>query len=462
MSVPPPRPRVQRARVVIRDTLVSARDLAITVGPFVLVALLLLAGAYFVLQPNPPRRVVLVTGPEQSDYDEFGKRYAAILRRHRIEVVLRPTEGSSANRRLLRDPKEQVDFGFVRGGSSEAIRKEDEKGEALPLVALGSLFLEPVWLFYRAEAAAKLPGRKLERLDQIRGWRVNAGSRGAGSSNLFVKLLRANDLEREDVTLNRLDPTHAAIALFNKEIDAMVLVSAPESPILQMLLRTPGIELFEFNQAQAYARKFGYLSALTLPRGVADLSHDVPPRDIQLVGPTSMLVARENTHPALVQLFVQAAHDIHAEPGWFARAGQFPSREDIEFPLAPEAERYFKNGPPLMQRYLPFWLANLVDRMWVALFSIIAILIPAARLVPPIYNFRIRSRIFRWYRHLRQIEGAISAGSKPAADLVDELDKLDAKAEGIAVPLSYTDELYALRSNIALVRERLVDANRPQ
>ncbi len=443
---------------IIRNTLLSARDLAVTVGPFVLIALVLLIGAYFVLQPNPPRSVVLATGPEQGDYAEFGKRYAAALKKHHIEVVLRPTQGSSANRRLLRDAKEKVDFGFVRGGSSEVIQAEDEKGTGLPLVTLGSLFFEPVWIFYRTDAAKKLPGKKLEKLDQLRGWRVNTGGRGAGSTNLLSKLISANGLNREDLKIERLDLTQSAIALFNNEIDAMTLVSAPESPILQMLLRTPGISLFEFTQAEAYSRRFGYLSAVTLPRGIADFAHDVPAHDVQLIAPTSMLVAREGTHPALVQLFVQAARDIHAEPGWFAKSGQFPSKEDIEFPLAPEAERFLRNGPPLMQRYLPFWLSNLIDRMWVAMISIIAILIPLARVVPPLYNFRIRSRIFRWYRQLRQIEDSISAGKIPVADLLEELNKLDAKAERISVPLSYTDELYSLRSHIALVRERLTPA----
>jgi len=445
---------------VVRDTLLSARDLAATAGPFVLVALVLLAGAYFVLQPNPPRDVVLATGPEQSDYAEFGKRYAAVLKRHHITVELRATEGSSANRRLLRDAREKVDFGFVRGGSSEAIRKEDEIGTGVPLVALGSLFPEPVWIFYREEAAAKLPGKKLQRLEQFRGWRVNAGGRGGGTINMFIKLLGANGVGRDDLRLSRLEPTESAMALFGKDLDAMVLVSAPESPILQMLLRTKGIALFEFTQAEAYTRRFGYLEAVTLPRGIADLSQDVPPRNITLIAPTSMLVAREDTHPALVQLFVQAAHEIHADPGWFARPGQYPSKDDVEFPLAPEAERYFKNGAPLMQRYLPFWLANLIDRMWVVLISIIAILIPLSRVVPPLYNFRVRSRIFRWYRQLRQIEDSLSAKKAKTADLVEELNRLDAKVERVSVPLSYTDELYSLRSHIALVRERLSEAQR--
>jgi hypothetical protein len=244
-------------------------------------------------------------------------------------------------------------------------------------------------------------------------------------------------------------------ALFDGSLDAMLLVSAPEAPPVQALLFEPGIALFEFEQAEAYSRRFPYLGPVVLPRGVADLPRDIPPRDVRLIAPTTMLVARESTHPALMQLFVQAAHKIHGEPGWIARARQFPSAQNIELPLAREAERYFRSGPPLLQRYLPFWLANLIDRMWVVLVSIIAILIPLSRIVPPLYEFRVRSRIFRWYRHLREIENEIAKGEADAEALLAELNKVDARAARITVPLSYTDELYALRSHIDLVRTRL-------
>lgn len=439
---------------MLRNTLLSVRDLLIAGGPFLLLAIALLAGAYWLLEPNPPRRVVLATGPEQSDYAEFGRRYAEAMRRHNIEVVLRPTGGSSTNRRLLRDPAESVDLGFVRGGSSELLGAEDET-DGIVLAALGSLFYEPVWIFYREDAEKKLPGARLERLEQLHGWRLNTGTPGSGAANLIMRLLYANGLEPDDVQIERHDLTQAAMALFAGEVDAVAIVSAPESPMVQMFLRSPGIRLFEFTQAEAYARRFAYLKPVLVPRGVADLALDVPSRDVRLIAPTTMLVAREGTHPALVQLLVQAAHRIHAEPGWFARAGQFPSSEDVELPLAAEAERFYKNGAPLLQRYLPFWLANLIDRMWVVLISIVAILIPLSRIVPPLYAFRVRSRIFRWYRQLRDIEDALSANTAPAAELLDELNKLEARVELIPVPLSYTDELYSLRGHIALVRERL-------
>jgi len=188
---------------------------------------------------------------------------------------------------------------------------------------------------------------------------------------------------------------------------------------------------------------------------VVNLAHDLPPHDLPLVAATTELAAREGTHPALLQLFVQAAHTIHGGNSWLARAGQFPSPQNTELPLAKEAERYYRNGPPLLQRYLPFWLANLIERMWVVLVSIVAVLIPLARVVPPLYEFRIRSRVFRWYRQLRDIEDALRTKSASPAELLQELNKLEARAQNVTVPLSYTDQLYSLRGHIQLVRERL-------
>jgi TRAP-type uncharacterized transport system substrate-binding protein len=441
---------------LIRNTLLSVRDLTATAGPFVLLALLLLAGAYWLLDPAPPKRVVLATGPEDSDYAAFGKRYAAELKRYGIEVVQKPTPGSSENRRLLRDPAQKVDLAFVRGGSSDAVRAVDEEQSGVPLVSLGSLYLEPVWMFYRGDAAKRLNrAATLTRLAELRGWRVNLGARGSGTTGLMGKLLQANGIERDSLQVSRLAQTPAVMALLAGEVDAVALAATPESMMVQMLLQTPGVKLFEFEQAEAYARRLPFLNPVTLPRGMIDLARNLPAQDLPLVATATTLVAREGTHPALLQLFVQAAHNIHGGTGWLARAGQFPSPQNTEYPLAKEAERYYRNGPPLLQRYLPFWFANLIDRMWVVLVSIIAVLIPLARVLPPLYEFRVRSRVFRWYRRLREIEDALRTSNASPADLLDEVNKLDTKAQHVTVPLSYADELYALRSHIQLVRERL-------
>jgi TRAP-type uncharacterized transport system substrate-binding protein len=442
---------------VIRDTLVSVRELLITVGPFVVLAVALLAGAYYLLKPTPPKRVVLATGPEQGAYAAFGKRYQDELKRFGIQVVLRPSAGSRENLRLLQDAKEDVQIAFVQGGASESRRTTPEgEEEKLPVMSLGSMFYEPVWLFYRDEAAKKVKrDGVLTEIAQLRGLRVNTGARGSGIPGIVNRMLGANNMDREDIQRSSLELTPAVVALLGGDLDALMMVSAPESPLVQMLLQTPGIRLMEIEQAEAYARRHRYLNPVTLPRGVVDLPKNVPPRDLPMVATTCSLVAREDLHPALVQLFVQAAGRIHSAGGWISKTGQFPTQLNTEFALARDAERYYRTGPPALQRYLPFWLANLVDRMWVALFSIIALLIPLARVVPPIYQYRIRSRIYKWYRHLRQIEDQLGRKDADRAKLLLELDALDLKVERVAVPLAYTDELYALRSAIGLVRKRL-------
>lgn len=440
----------------IRHTLLSARDLLASAGPFIALGALLLWGAYAWLEPAPPRRVVLATGPENSAYAEFGKRYADELARFGVTVELRPTQGAAENLRLLRDEAQRVDLAFVHGGASDALYAVDDAHAGAPLVSLGALFYEPVWLFYRADAARRLrAGAQLDELAQFTGLRVNVGAEGSGAPNLVAKLLHANRIEPDKLALSRLPPTPAVVAFLDGELDAVVFVSAPESPLVQMLLMTPGVRLFDFAQAEAYARRFAFLSALTLPRGVVDLAANVPPADVRLIAATTRLVARADTHPALVQLFVQAAARIHGGTGWFARAGQFPIGADPELPLANEAARFYRSGAPLLQRYLPFWLANLIDRMWVALVSIVAVLIPASRIVPPLYQHRIRSRVFRWYAQLREIEEALAAGTRPPAQLLADLEALDERVGRVSVPLSHADELYALRSHIDLVRARL-------
>jgi TRAP-type uncharacterized transport system substrate-binding protein len=439
---------------VLRNTLLSFRDLFATAGPFVVLTLVLLGLAYWVLDPTPPKKVVLATGVDQGAYAEFGKRYVQLLKQHGITVELRPTAGAAENLKLLRDPNSGVDIAFVQGGADEKDRRpQDEEEDSL--VSLGSLFYEPVWLFYREDSAKRLlKTDTLTSLGQLPGWKVNIGARGSGVPNLMRKLIDANRIDKETLTLLREQQTPAVMGFLNGDIDAVAFASAPESVMVQMLLQTPGIKLFNFAQADAYSRRFAFISPVTLPRGVVDLAGDLPPNDVRLVAPTATLVARQETHPALIQLFVQAAHTIHSEAGWFQRKGDFPSMKNTERPIAAEAQRFYTAGVPVLQRFLPFWLANLVDRMWVVLVSIVAILIPLSRVVPPLYQFRIRSRIFRWYKQLRAVED--EQGKRPSEELLKELTEIEHGVEQVSVPLSYADELYSLRSHIHMVRKKLL------
>jgi TRAP-type uncharacterized transport system substrate-binding protein len=422
-----------------------------TSAPFVLLACGLVALAYWLLDPNPPRRVVLATGVAQGAYAEFGQRYAERLKQHGIGVELRNTQGAAENLALLRDASSGVQIGFVQGGASEMPDADTT------LKSLGSMFYEPVWLFYRADSAQRLLKKPtLDSLSQLEGWRVNIGAAGSGVPHLALRLLEANRIEAKSIALSQQPVTPAVVELLESRLDALVLASAPESAMVQMLLQTPGIALFDFAQADAYTRRFGFMSAVTLPRGVVDLARDMPAADVRMVAPTATLVVRDDLHPALAQLFVQAAREVHGDSGWFQRKGDFPNARDGERALAPEAERFYRSGVPWLQRYLPFWLANLVDRMWLAMLSIVAVLLPLSRIVPPIVELRIRSRVFRWYAQLRQIESDVR--TRPAKELLDGLDAIEDKVNAIQVPLSYTDELYALKSHIQMVRRRLQTA----
>ena len=433
----------------------SLRLLATAVAPFVLLAAVLLVLAYLWLDPAPPKHVLLATGVEQGAYSEFGKRYATLLAKHGIKVDLRQTQGAAENLALLRDANSGVELAFVQGGA-DAGSARGEPADA-DLLSLGSMFYEPVWLFYRGESAHRmLNAPRLERLAQLAGWRVNIGAPGSGAPNLMRRLLDANRIDAASITLLQQPQTPAVVDLLEGKLDAIVLASAPESLMVQMLLQTPGVQLFDFVQADAYTRRFGFLSAVILPRGVVDLAGDLPATDVHMVAPTATLVAREGLHPALAQLFVQAAQQVHGVPGWFQRKGDFPNPHDGERPLTDEAQRFYLNGVPWLQRYLPFWMANLIDRMWLAMLSIVAVLIPLTRVVPPLVEMRIRSRVFRWYGRLREIENG--AGSRPALALLTELDDIESSIAKIQVPLSYTDELYALKSHIQLVRRRLQGA----
>jgi TRAP-type uncharacterized transport system substrate-binding protein len=432
-----------------RDLYVGVRTALTTSAPFLLLAAALIALAYWMLDPNPPRRVVLATGVAQGAYAGFGERYAERLKQHGITVELRATQGAAENLALLRDPASGVDVGFVQGGAADAPAEG-----APPLLSLGSMFYEPVWWFYRTDSARRLVKRDtLDNLAQLAGWRVNIGAPGSGVPHLARQLLDANRIDTGAITLSQQPVTPAVIDLLEGRLDALVLASAPEASMVQMLLQTPGIALFDFAQADAYTRRFGFLSAVTLPRGVVDLARDLPPADVRMVAPTATLVAREGLHPALAQLFVQAAREVHGESGWFQRKGDFPNARDGERALAPEAERFYRAGVPWLQRYLPFWLANLIDRMWLAMISIIAVLLPLSRVVPPLIELRIRSRVFRWYGQLREIEAA--AGAKPAQELLTQLDDVEQHVNNVQLPLSYADELYALKSHIQFVRRRL-------
>src|SRR5439155_23540551 len=112
--------------------------------------------------------------------------------------------------------------------------------------------------------------------------------------------------DMDKMQVSRLEQTPATAGFLNGDLDAIVFASAPESLMVQMLLQTPGVKLMDFAQSEAYSRRFAFLTPVVLPQGVVDLARNMPASDMRLIATTTSLLTRRETHPALIELFVQA------------------------------------------------------------------------------------------------------------------------------------------------------------
>ncbi len=424
---------------------ISRRDLALIGAPALLLVVLAFIIAYQFVKPAPPKSFVLTTGAESGAYHAFAKRYQEILARSGITMELRPSSGSIENLKRLRDDDAGVAAGFHQSGTGGPA---DDTGTRL--LSLGALYYEPVWVFYGG-------GETVERLLQLRGKRIAVGPPGSGTRVLATQLLSANEAGDPPTRLLDLGGDAAAQALQRGEADALLVVGGAESKLVRDLLANRQVRLMNFSRAAAYTRLFPFLTALTLPQGAIDLVRDIPAADTVLLAPTANILVREDFHPALVDLLMQAIAEVHDGPGVFQKAGEFPSVRDATFPLSREAQRFYKSGPPFLQRYLPFWLATLADRIVVLLVPLVAVLLPAIRYAPGLYNWRIRSRIINWYGELKLLE--VEIREHVAADrheeLLKRLNDLEDRVNTRPIPLPYTDQLYTLKQHINMVRDTL-------
>ncbi len=425
----------------------SLRDLAVVVVPL----LALLAGGFWFasrfIQPAPPDTLILASGGEGGAYQRFAAAYKDVLARYDVRVVERPSAGALENLGLLRDKDAEIDAGLYQAGVSRPT--EDDE-----LVSLGSLYNEPLWIFYRKSLAQTAP---LDRIAQLKGRRIAVGGAGSGTNTLAMHILHANGIGRDDATVIETGGLGLVAAFAEKRIDAAFVVGPTQSATVWTLLFTPGIKLMSLTHADAYTRRFPFLSKLVLPQGAIDLERNIPRHDITLVATTATLLVREGTHPALVDLLLQAASEVHGAPGVFQKPGEFPKAVAVDFPLADEAARFYKSGKPFLQRYLPFWAATLVDRMVVLLIPIFGLLIPVFKVAPGLYRWRVRSRIYRRYGELKFLEAEVdtSPDQHTQAEWQARVDAIEADVNRIPTPLAYADMFYTLRSHIDLVRAKV-------
>jgi uncharacterized protein len=412
-----------------------------------LLVILVLAGAAspWLMAPQYPRRLVIATGRPDGAYYAFAEQYRDILARDGVSLEIRPTAGSIENRKLLQAPDGQVSLAFIQGGTTP--------GGTTGLQSLASLYREPLWVFTRGDA-------NLSRLTQLGGRRIAIGPEGSGTRAIAELLLGQNGIETGDAVgsaIVSLGGQDAARALRNGEVDAAFFVVAPRAALVHELLADREVHLMDFARAAAYERRYPFLSRVTLAEGMVDLERNLPARDVQLIAPTANLVARSDLHPALVPLLLKAAEEIHEPGGLLEQPNEFPSALHVDLPLNSQARQYLKSGPSMLYRYLPFSLAAGIDRAKLMLLPLCTLLFPLLKAAPPVYRWRIRYRIYRWYRVLRQIDEQVKtadAGADFAAETA-HLHTLENELAEVSVPLSYMEEVYNLRMHVEFVLRRL-------
>ncbi len=420
-----------------------SRDHLYVYGSALLFALAGFAVALYFVKPAPPSRFTIATGRSDGAYYQFGLHYRELLIRQGITLEVRVTSGSVENVRLLADPGSGVDAAFVQGGVREVASSD-------ALVSLGSLYYEPLWIFSRSAAAG-------HDIGSLRGKRLAVGPEGSGTRAIALLLLKANGVTATSASLLPLTGLDAVRAMQRRTVDAALLVAGPESESVREMMRTPGITPMSFPRADAYTRLYPFLSKLVLPEGALDLQADIPSREMVLLAPAASLVVRKNFHPALSDLLLMTATTVHGGAGIFERVRQFPSPEHVDFPLSEDARRYYQNGPPLLARYLPFWTATFLDQMKVMLLPLIVLLFPLFKIIPPIYRWRVRSRIYCWYRDLETVDLALADHPSPEelTSLSEELERIESEVRRVVVPLSHRETLYHLRLHLDLLRHKV-------
>ena len=410
-------------------------------APVVVITLIGLFIAWEYVEPPPPESIRVAAGARGGAYFKYAEVYREHLADSGITLEIMESAGAVENLRHLID--EDCDIAFLQGGIAGG-EVQDK------LEALASLYFEPLWVFHQADL-------EVSYLAELKGLRIGTGAPESGTEALARKLLVANGVDEADAQFRSLGATEAAEALRGGDLDVAFFVSGWQGAVIQDLVMEPAVRLMSFERDEAYESRFPFLSSVLLPEGAVDLRENTPPRDTILVSPTANLVARRGLHPALVGLLVSAAEAVHHDADMFSAAGAFPSTGFVDLPLRDEARRRLTQGPTFLNRLLPFWLASMINRMAVLLLPLLTLLFPLVKVAPPLYRWRVRRKIYRWYKYLRAVDLELADPRTPTdvPRVEADLAELESELNGVNVPLSYMDEFYHLKMHIALVREKL-------
>jgi len=424
--------------------LFSRRDLFRTGVLGALLAALCVWVSFLFLEPIPPRTITLASGPESGLYHQQAQHYKEVLARHGVTLEERITEGAGENYRLLLDRKSGVDIAFVQGGIATF-------PEADSLVMIASLYYEPLWIFVRR-------GEPVDALAALAGKRISVGMAGSGTNALATPLLAASRVDAENTQLRQMPSVNAASALKHGDIDAAMMVGGVRTATILAALADPALELVSLAQVDAYPQRYTFLTRRTLHAGAIEFVPLTPPHDVALIATEAMLAARDDVHPAIVNLLLELIRDEHDDQGYFEAPNEFPNVDQVDLKVSPDAIRHRRFGPSLLYRYSPFWVATFLERFIIIVVPLLVVMLPLVRFLPQIMRWRVRSRIYRWYGELTLLERDVrsSVDAPPIKRWLSDLERIERGVERVATPASFASEAYTLREHIELVRRAVL------
>jgi hypothetical protein len=424
------------------NTLMEYFDLGPTVALTIILvsSSIVLTGIVFFVRSAPPTKLTISAGPEGSIFHGIALKYQKALKINGIKVNVLTSKGSLDNLKRINAKNTKIDLALVQSGSEE----EDKKYRRL--VSLGGLSHQPLFFFYR--------GSPIERISQMKGKVIAIGPEGSGARNLALKILKLNGMD-DAPELKTMEGQEASDALVKKSIDGVFLMGEDASiDVLRKLLYAESIHLMNFKNANAYVRKIDVLHILQLPEGVLNFEKNIPDQNITLVGPMVELIATKNLHPALSDMVLDAATEIHGTAGIFKKRGEFPKASENKIKLSDDAERFYKSGKTFLYRYLPFSLASLLNRILVAFLPMLIVLIPAVRSIPAIFRLSGQLRIRRRYRALLKLESKFMNEKDPEKlkELIEQFERIDRDVQQMKVKAIFAEKFYSLRAHIDYVR----------
>jgi len=424
----------------ILKRIIQNEFLKVIVFGLLLLGLIIKFSSLFV-SPAPPAEVTVASGTPGGFYYKFANKYRAFFAERGMQLNIVETSGSVENIQLLKDKK--VDFAFVQGGILN-----DNDADTMQI--MGGLYFEPLWI---------ISLKPFENLTELKNMAIAIGKKGSGTNATAQEILALNGISSNNVIFYERSGMAAMEMLKQGKVDAIFSVGNLESTFVQSILQDDTYYVHSMKRAEAYQRRLKYMTPVTLHQGVLDFEQNIPADNIRLVSTIAQIVADKDIHPAVEDMILLAALEHHSKGGYLEYGQNFPTVKYTDFAVDEGAARFIENGPSFLHRYFPFWAATLLDRIKFMLLPLITLLFPLFKILPPTYRWRVRSKIYKWYRLLSEIEMRLNNAKKSAEvdESIADIKTLTQDVEDVTVPNSYAESLYNLKVHIDLIRQHALE-----